>query len=381
MNNDYIITKRENSIDITKFGRIFVKDSCLENIDTIPIDDLKYIISNYHDILNPIATSVYIPSRETMQVLQDYDSNIKVRFKTSRPGTKNMIAISVEEFFAGLKIFDSILSGINPNWSDLDKCKYLYNELGRMLSYDLLVERSSIHEEQARNIFLAISLNRALCSSFAASYDYLCFRAGLESEIIEEEDHSYVVISPDEDYLTDPTFDASYLKFGMHSKNFAISKEQFNHQNHDLSKSTADEGYDFSDLSLSKVLELDFNTGYLTPFNNEYQDEYIGSLASNLEGNNNAVKLECLLERVINLKTVGRPTAIDYYKILNFILDHSSDLDFASSIKINNLYPENDEEPVCLLISLVNRDSNEYETSYLFDPISLTYKINSNLSL
>lgn len=381
MNNDYIINKRGNSLDISKSGKILVKDSCLENIDTIPIADLKFIISNYQDILNPIATSVYIPSKETMQVLQDFHSNIKVRFKTSRPGTKNMIPISTEEFFSGLRIFDCILEGINPNWNALEKYKYLYNELGKILSYDLLVDRSSIHEAQARNIFLAIFSNHGICASFAACYDYLCFRAGLESEIIEEEDHSYVVISPDEDYLTDPTFDAYYLKFGMHSKNFAISKEQFNVQNHDLSNSTADENYDFSSLPLSRVEELDLKTGYLTPFNNEYQDEYISGLASNLEGNNNALKLECLLERVINLKTVGRPTAIDYYKILKFILDHSFDLDFASAVKISNIYPENDEEPVCILISLINIDSNEYDTSYLFDPVSLTYKRNSNLSL
>lgn len=93
----------------------------------------------------------------------------------------------------GERIFRTILRDINPDWSEHKKYRYLYNQVGKMLSYDLNVldygEKASIHEKYSRNIFTSVSKNWGICASFAGIYDYLCYRMELDSTILSEDDH------------------------------------------------------------------------------------------------------------------------------------------------------------------------------------------------
>lgn len=232
-------------------------------------------------------TSSYIPTAEMMEVVRKVAPEFKVRFKTEKVGSDKIIPISPAEFFEGERIFRTILRGINPDWSEHKKYRYLYNQVGKMLSYDLNVldygEKASIHEKYSRNIFTSISKNWGICASFAGIYDYLCYRMGLDSTILSEDDHDYVLLtdSKGRDYLTDLTSDSAMIKFGLKTENYAVSKEEFERNSHDLS-STDISGYEISQISESEIEELDKITGSLDDFGGEYTNSILENLANNL---------------------------------------------------------------------------------------------------
>lgn len=239
----------------------------MEDIDTCSQEDLRYVFTYLKSYISPIVTSQYIPTKETMEILNELAPEFKVRFKTEKPGSDKIIPISSKEFLEGEKIFDEILNGINPNWSEMQIYRYLYNQTGCMLSYDLSllshIEHSKFHEKYSRNIFTAISKNWGICASFAAMYDYLCYRAERESTILSEDEHDYVMITnkDSEDFLADPTFDSVALKFGMKTRNFGISKEEFIKNDHNLIEAEVDD-YEFDIIDNEELKKLDKSIGY-----------------------------------------------------------------------------------------------------------------------
>lgn len=343
------LTFFQGVVDIKKNGRLIVKDSTLENIDTIPENELIYILKNFKNYISPIVTSQYIPDVDRMRILGEIAPAFKVRFKTEKAGASQIIPISTTEYFEGEKVFREILQGIKPEWTELQKYKYLYNKNSQMLSYDLntLLHRqySSIHEKYSRNIFTAMAKNWGLCASFAAGYDYLCYIAGLESQVLSEEEHDYVLIEPiDFDaLLTDSTFDSVYLKFGMKSRNFGISKRQFAKNNHKLEETEAGD-YEFGELNDDEIKQLDIKTGYLDEFGGDYTDDYIKSLGNNLDGNDNFEKVVTFLNRISGIKSVGRPSAYDFETIINFILSESNDRQFADKVRAYSFISEDTKD-------------------------------------
>ena len=339
------ITPFQGLIDIKKNGRLIVKNSIFENIDTLTNDEVEYILTHFKQYISPIMTSSYIPTAEMMEVVRKVAPEFKVRFKTEKVGSDKIIPISPAEFFEGERIFQTILRGINPDWSEHQKYRYLYNQVGKMLSYDLNVldygEKASIHEKYSRNIFTSISKNWGICASFAEIYDYLCYRMGLDSTILSEDDHDYVLLtdSNGRDYLTDLTFDSARIKFGLKTENYAVSKEEFERNSHDLS-STDISGYEISQISESEIEELDKITGSLDDFGGEYTNSILENLANNLEGNNITEKAICFIKRVRDLKNVGRVTDSDYVQIIKWILSKCQDKDFSDKIDVTSFVCE-----------------------------------------
>ncbi len=315
-------------LNYRKNGKAIIVNSVLENIDVLTEEELKDVLVRFKDLLHPVMTSVYIPSASMMRIIQEYAPNMKVQFKTGKSGGTPILPITCDEFFVGEMYFNSILEGLNPEWSDFQKYKYLYNSLGMMLSYDfdlqLDTEFSQVHDSYARNIFTSITRNWGVCTSFAASYDYLCYRAGLESEIVMEEEHDYIVISPDGlgDYLVDPTWDAAFVKFGIRTKNFAISKEQFIKNGHHLEETEAAD-YQIEELSEEEIEALDKSIGYLEKFGGIYKDNYVKELMNNLEGESLFEKISSFLEKIETMLAVGRATLSDYEKLLNYALSQN----------------------------------------------------------
>ena len=379
------ITAFMGQIDIKKNGRIIVRNSVLEDIDTLTEQELEYILVNFKQYISPILTSMYIPKASTMEVIKRVAPGFTVRFKTEKSGGNKIVPISPEEFFEGEKIFDSIISGINPEWTEAQKYKYLYNQTGIMLSYDLNVLQHTInanfHEKYSRNIFTSISKNWGICASFAAIYDYLCYRCDLDSTILSEDDHDYVMISNSngEDYLTDPTYDAARLKFGLKTRNFAIPKEEFEKNYHDLKQTEADE-YEFSSLDSEEIKEIDQSIGYLENFGEDYTDETLSKLADDLEGSTFNEKAMNFIERIKNIKTIGRPTDADYVEIIRWILSKSADKEFAKRVKVASYAYEDTKELPRKIVFKIDED-NENKKYYEFDYITKEYNEISELDL
>ena len=379
------ITSFQGQIDIKKNGRIIVRNSVLEDIDTLTEQELEYILVNFKQYISPILTSIYIPSASIMEVIKIIAPEFKVRFKTEKPGGNKIVPISPDEFFEGEKIFDSIIDGINPEWTDLQKYKYLYNQTGIILSYDLNVLQHTInanfHEKYSRNIFTSISKNWGICASFAAIYDYLCYKCGLDSTILSEDDHDYVMISDSngEDYLTDPTYDATRLKFGLKTRNFAIPKEEFEKNSHDLKQTEADE-YEFASLDSEEIKEIDQCIGYLEKFGGDYTDEILSKLANDLEGSTFDEKVINFIERIKNIKTIGRPTDADYVEIIRWILSKSTDIEFAKRVKVASYAYKDTKELPRKIVFKIDED-NENKKYYEFDYRTKEYKEISELDI
>ena len=155
------LTAFQGQIDIKKNGKMIVKNSVLEDIDTLTEQELAYILTNFKQYISPVMTSMYIPSTHIMNLIQKLTPECTVRFKTEKPGSDKIVAISPKEFFEGEAIFEDILNGIHSDWSDKQKQKYLYNQTASMLSYDLNVldhtPNARNHEKYSRNIFTAIT--------------------------------------------------------------------------------------------------------------------------------------------------------------------------------------------------------------------------------
>ena len=343
------LTSFQGIVDIKKNGRIIVKNSILENIDIIPEDELIYMLKNFKNYISPIVTSQYIPSVDKMKILAELAPEFKVRFKTEKLGTNSIIPISSKEFFEGERLFKEILKEIRTGWTELQKYKYLYNKYNQMLSYDVntleYTQYKNIHEKYSRNIFTAMSKNWGICASFAAGYDYLCYRAGLESQVLSEEDHDYVIIETSEhgDLLTDPTFDSVRLKFGMKSRNFGVSRAQFIQNGHNIEETEAGD-YEIGEFSNEDIKQLDKQIGYLDEFGGEYTDKYIKEIGNNLEGTNNFEKIEMLFDRIKKKKYDVRPSVYDFETLIKFILSESKDKEFSEKVKVYSFISEDRSE-------------------------------------
>ena len=370
------LTAFQGQIDVKKNGKILVKNSILEDIDTITEQELEYILTNFKQYISPVMTSIYIPSISTMEMIRKLAPECKVRFKTEKPGSNKLVAISPKEFLTGETIFEGILKGIHPDWNHKQKQKYLYNQTASMLSYDLNVlshiPNAKIHEKYSRNIFTAIMKNWGICDSFAAMYDYLCYRSDLESQVLSEDEHDYVMITDEEgnDYLTDPTYDSLRVKFGLKAENYAISKEEFEKNDHNLTEADVDE-YTFTTISEKEMEELDRSTGYLEYFEGKYTNEELSDLANDLEGNTITEQVISFMNRVGKIKIIGRPTDSDYVYIMKWILSKSKDRDFAKKIKISSLaYEDTKELPRRIILRIEEDNWNRY---YTFDYKTKTY--------
>lgn len=323
-------------------------------------------------------TSGYIPSANIMRTIHKVAPEFKVRFKTEKPGSNKILAINPEEFFEGETIFDDILNGIHIDWTVKQKQKYLYNQTASVLSYDLNVfshtPNAMMHEKYARNIFTAIKKNWAMCATFAATYDYLCFKYGLESQILSEEEHDYVMITDEkkEDYLTDPTSDAFKIKFGLKAENYAISKEKFKENSHNLKEAEV-EDYEFSMIKDKELEELDRITGYLENFGGNYTNNILSKLANNLDGNTIEEQVKNFLDRLEKIKTIGRPTDSDYMYIMRWILSRSNDKELSKKIEIFSFaYEDTIELPRKIILKIKEQDGQKIY--YTYDYKTKTYR-------
>lgn len=311
-------------------------------------------------------TSVYIPSIRMVEIINKLAPEFKIKFKTEKSDRNTIIAISPAEFLEGEKIFESIIKGMNPNWNENQKCRYLYNQTGIMLSYDFNiltnVEYSNFHEMYARNIFTAISRNWGICSSFAGTYDYLCYKRNLESTILSEKDHDYVMTTDSKgaNYLTDPTRDSARLKFGLKTRYYAISRDEFEKdKSHNLQETEASE-YSFSTISEKELEEIDRSIGFLDNFGGEYTDNKLSEIANNLNGQTILEKALDFMEKIKDLKTVGRPTDSDYIIIGRWILSRCQDKEFANKIEISSFaYEEKRELPRRVLFIVTDEEKRK----------------------
>jgi len=204
-----------------------------------------------------------------------------------------------EMFLGADKVYDEIILGINPEWSELEKFKYLYDELGKKISYDINVlnEHNSEAESYtnanniARNALSEILTKNGVCYGYAVAYEYLCRKAGLQCYEIggigypqrySEENHAWNFIQYTENEevkscFCDLTWDALRTKVGMKCEYFGFGFEDEDHKVADSNMYKVDT-QSVQQLSLEEVIEVDEAIGH-----SDYKEEAYRNLSNSSE--------------------------------------------------------------------------------------------------
>ena len=149
-------------------------------------------------------------------------------------------------------------------------------------------------------------------------------------------------------------------------ENRVPAKEKFTASHH--LQEAGVEDYDFATIGEDALEALDKATGYLDNFGGAYTNETLSKLADALEGNTIEEKVVTFMEKVKALKTVGRPTDSDYVSIMKWILEKSTDRNFAENLEIDSVAYEDTKELPRKVIVKVNTGVDATKKYYTFEP-------------
>ena len=128
-----------------------------------------------------------------------------------------------EEFEERIQWF---ISGVRPEWSDVEKALYLHDLLCFSMEYD--------HSKIRHNAYNAIVEGSSVCIGYAMAYKLLCNRVGVTCEVVEssEIEHAWNrVIIDGESFYVDCTWDDDGGHYVSHQY-FLCSRDSFGHNHH-----------------------------------------------------------------------------------------------------------------------------------------------------
>lgn len=140
------------------------------------------------------------------------------------------IYVDYETFLTAENIIDSIILGIDSDFTDLEKARYLYVKLGKLLSYDINIypEKNEVcnyvNMNILNNVWGSLSNRKATNISFVKIYYYLCSILKLDNEIVALNHHNYLgnKLSIDDNILlVDLTQDVPFIQAGFQTRRFA----------------------------------------------------------------------------------------------------------------------------------------------------------------
>lgn len=283
--------------------------------------------------------------------------------------------VNFEEFMEAERIFDEIVSDIGTSWSELEKFKYLYNALGKKVSYDLNVldekneDKDSFNRANlvARNPFSSILSGKGVCAGYSEMYQYACRKAGLTCDIERNNEHAYNLIEYTNDTgervksYCDLTWDAIRTKYNSHCQYFCFGSE--NEEHGELKCKDAVK------LLEEKVREIDKSIGY------EYMvDKYmaLAKEAKDIPGAEGRVNF--LLENMMKIQDISSMSNHEVVKMA-WILLANCGIGIRESSITNGFIRKNEraDKSVRDILWIKDEGSKESEEKYLY------YTFNSSL--
>ena len=193
------------------------------------------------------------------------------------------------------EVANSILSGINPNWSNLYKIRYIYLELGKILSKDTdfffscdnkLFEYNLSYEE-IKDIYESTTGKdfKVICRSACEILRYVLKKAGIEAEVIKQINkpininiddkdltiNHYFLVAYDDDnnnaYFMTLASDLPFIKEGMKTRLFA-NDIPYKRINQDGIEEQVYEGNEINNtvLSIDELRKIDEDIGYIKTY-------------------------------------------------------------------------------------------------------------------
>jgi len=160
-----------------------------------------------------------IPDNEQIRVLGGLEGKNKYNAKRYEQRT-TYPAWQLKQI---INVMRSIESGINPQWTQLQKAKYTYNVLGKHIYYNH--DASTYNNEQSSNLTGLLS-RKSICAGFSLIYKETMDRQGIPCEYVRgkggAEKHAWNVLRIDgNDIPVDLTWDRKPLKAGQSTEWFA----------------------------------------------------------------------------------------------------------------------------------------------------------------
>jgi len=261
---DLNLNAEENSDlldDIVKLRAVLENNNFLQRIQVSPT-----LTSEQKQLLEELASDkIYYFSIFAGDAYGDFSEDLGENLGYSN---------NFDMFLAADKAYEEIVDGLNPEWSELQKFKYLYDELGKRISYDTNVlgrynsdvESFNYANSVARNAFSEILTKNGVCAGFSRAYEYLCKKAGLQCHSVGGKGHSWNVIQYMENgelqsCFCDLTWDALATKVGMRSNYFGFGREDGEHEIDSLD-GKKEYVKDVKKLAYEKVVETDVAIGH-----------------------------------------------------------------------------------------------------------------------
>ena len=233
--------------------------------------------------------------------------------------------VNFEKFMLAEKMYQNILKGIKKNWTELEKFKYIYNALGKMVSYDInTLSKNDDAESQnranlvARNPFSSILTGQGICAGYAEMYVYACRKAGLFCEIEHGDGHAYNLITYKGDKgnnvksYCDLTWDAFRIKGGFECEYFARGYEEFDPDSLGHRKL---KNLNAKELDREYVEEIDNEIGY------HYLDEKYDKLVDKAKKMRDVGKrTKYLLDKLVKIKDTSEMSNREVMVLANSML-------------------------------------------------------------
>ena len=157
-----------------------------------------------------------IPDNVKVRVTGDYNVDFMNTFKSAQQsgnGTLRNVTYTKEQLKSIMTEINEFEKGIDPNWSDMEKARYAYDYLKNNIEYH---DVKQIHELSSKEGMAGNNADRlarydglvnlieksSTCQGFAATYQELLTRMGIESRIVSgnlngEGQHVYNVVKID----------------------------------------------------------------------------------------------------------------------------------------------------------------------------------------
>ena len=162
-----------------------------------------------------------------------------------------------------MKELDKIVSGVNSNWSDVEKALYLHEYLAVYYDYDYNNYTDYMDKELQHSAYGMLKKNMAVCEGYTLLYNILLQRVGVQSAMVEsiELNHSWNLLYINNAwYHVDVTWDDAYYQHAglVYHTNFLKTHEEITATGHESKDWIMTTGKSVFDLNISDLYSNSF---------------------------------------------------------------------------------------------------------------------------
>jgi len=174
---------------------------------------------------------------------------------------------TTKEYKSGELWIESVLQGIDPKWSDIQKVAFIDHAIGEKISYSPDFDTEVSDEGEARALWKIIDSGYGVCNGIAQVEKYILDKVGIQAEQVSARRHAFLKLKnidiPNKDgdttkgdTILDPTWNLTAHRYGGRPQNFCRSYEEI--RKHDIRSDGTDAECHKNDEKLANAtLDLD----------------------------------------------------------------------------------------------------------------------------